>query len=154
MKTHRSGQEIRQPNHLSLATLSGAALLSLALFAGCGGGGGGGGGESSAPAPSTPASTELKASRLSGDLPPNFRPMTAIPLAPISAAADRLAAASGATYLKIWIIDPATGQESVLLLGKWNAGNPLPQIQVLQSVNRVYFSIYNAADSVGGEWSL
>lgn len=137
--------------------ISTAAALGLVLtLAACGGGGGGGVSasvsEGGAIAPTM--STAMSAFRTKGAMPENFRPIAILPAAAIASAAGQLTPSAGATYLKVWTLDPASGQQSVLSLGKWTPGQALPGIQTLQAASTAYFELYNDVSSVAGSWSL
>jgi hypothetical protein len=132
-----------------------AATLALTLLAACGGGGGSASSESPAQASSAdPLSTAIGDFQTNGQVPQNFRAESDMPADVIAAAAAALPADSGPTYLKVWVVDAATGEPQTLSLGRYEAGQSLPQVQPPLTVTKVMFEVYNAVASTTGEWSL
>ncbi|MFM2053156.1 MAG: hypothetical protein RL456_1193 [Pseudomonadota bacterium] len=126
-----------------------AAMAGLSLGA-CGGGGGGDA------APAAPEATAMSSFTIAADaMPENYRPAGTVRGDLVQAAAARLPAdpAGGATYLKVWTDDPATGEPAVLSLGPWQTGQAAARIQVATAATVVHFELYNAAGSVTGEWT-
>lgn len=139
------------PNWQNLSRHIAAALFCLALSA-CGGGGGGG--SAAAPVTTVTAATGLSEFTPSGVPPENYLAMQAVPFSSIQAAALNLPASSRPSYLKIWLIDPATQEPVLLSLGVWDPSVTPQPVHPPKAVSVIYFEIYNDAGSVSGEWSI
>lgn len=87
-------------------------------------------------------------------MPENHYPMMAVPGETILMASGGLPASSSPSYLKIWFVDPASGEPVLLSLGRWAPGTPLAQIQPPKAVQTIYFELFNDAGTVSGEWRV
>jgi hypothetical protein len=135
-----------------------APLLAAAALVACGGGGASTDGSTSTgadgAATNASPSTALADFRATTGVPQNFRAAATLPAELVSAAAAQLPPSTRATYLKVWVADPATGSPNVLSFGRWSAQQSLPTVQPQLAVDTVRFEVYNDAGSVSGEWRL
>lgn len=125
-------------------------VLAALCLAACGGGG-----TATADTATPEASAMTAFSVPAGAMPENYRPAGTVRTDLIQAAAASLLVdpQGGTTYLKVWIVDPATGEPAVLSLGPWQADQAPARIQVATSATVVHFELYNAAGAVTGEWT-